>query len=90
MANLTSLACLCHLQLLRSQMAKAAESGLNVMRTWAQAVDSIYPLQPSPGEYVEEIFVGLDYALDQARQHKIKVASLESDECVLGSALDWN
>ena len=64
-----------HVQLLRNLMAIGAQSGLNVMRTWAQGVDPMFALQTSPGVYNEEIFTGLDYALDQARQHNIKVSA---------------
>ena len=63
------------MQLLRTQMAAAAASGLNTMRIWGQAVDPMYRLQPEPGQYNELIFSGLDYALDQARQHNIKVST---------------
>ncbi|KAK9812428.1 hypothetical protein WJX73_010063 [Symbiochloris irregularis] len=60
-------------ELLRNQMARAAAAGLNTMRIWGQAVDPMYQLQTSPGVYNELIFSGLDYALDQARQHNIKI-----------------
>lgn len=67
------------MQLLRDQMAQAGQSGLTVMRAWAQGVDPMFSLQTAPGQYNEEIFTGLDYALDQARQHNIKVRACSGD-----------
>ena len=54
-------------------MDKAVANKLNVMRAFATAVDPTYPLASSPGQYNENMFRGLDYALDQARQRGIKV-----------------
>ncbi|KAK9813329.1 hypothetical protein WJX73_000535 [Symbiochloris irregularis] len=50
-------------QMLRQLMQSAASQGLLVMRTWADAVDSQYALETSPGKYNEAIFRGLDYVL---------------------------
>ena len=50
-------------------------NNLTVMRAWAQSVDSTAVLQTAPGQYNEAVFVGLDYALDQARQHSLKVSA---------------
>jgi mannan endo-1,4-beta-mannosidase len=60
-------------QLLRNIMDKAVGAGLNVMRAWAHAVSPEYALQPSPGQYREAVFRGLDYVLDEARKRKLKV-----------------
>eukprot|EP00891_Asterochloris_glomerata_P005372 jgi/Astpho2/5372/fgenesh1_pg.00075_%23_44_t len=60
-------------QLLREVMDLAVSNNLTVMRIWAQSVDSLAALQISPGVYKEEMFRGLDYALDQASQRNIKV-----------------
>jgi len=60
-------------QLIRNVMDKAVASKLNVMRAFATTVDANYPLATSPGVYNENMFRGLDYALDQARQRGIKV-----------------
>lgn len=61
------------LQLLRSLMDKAVSGGLNVVRAWTHAVSPEYALQPSPGQYNEAVFRGLDYVLDEARKRKLKV-----------------
>ena len=63
----------CGLQLIRTLMDEAVQANLTVMRAWAIGVTSPYYIQPSPGVFSEAIFRGLDYALDQARQHNIKV-----------------
>lgn len=63
-----------HLQLVRAYLDTAVANNLNVMRIWAQTVGfNRAPFQTSPGVYNENIFRGLDYALDQARQRNIKV-----------------
>ena len=54
-------------------MGQAVSSGLTVMRAWADTVDTSYALQTAPGVYNEAVFRGLDYALDQASQHNIRV-----------------
>ena len=65
---------LVHLQLVRAYLDTAVANNLNVMRIWAQTVGfNRAPFQTSPGMYNENIFRGLDYALDQARQRNIKV-----------------
>ena len=62
------------LQLLRSYMDTAVANNLNVMRIWAQTVGfNRAPFQTSPGVYNENIFRGIDYTLDQARQRNLKV-----------------
>ena len=62
------------MQLVKAYLDTAVGSNLNVMRIWAQTVGfNRAPFQTSPGVYNENIFRGLDYALDQARQRNIKV-----------------
>ena len=61
------------LQLVRQLMDEAVADGFTVLRAWATAVDPQYSLQPSPGNFSEPIFRGLDYVLDQARQRNLKV-----------------
>ena len=65
------------MQLVRSYMDTAVANNLNVMRIWAQTVGfNRAPFQTSPGVYNENIFRGLDYTLDQARQRNLKVSAL--------------
>lgn len=56
-------------------MDAAVAAGFTVMRAWTHGVTPNYALQTSPGVYNEAMFRGLDYALDEARQHGIKVSS---------------
>lgn len=60
-------------QLLRQQLQKAQQHGFNLIRTWANPVSLEYTLMESPGSYNEMIFRGLDYFLDEARKHNIRV-----------------
>ena len=61
------------MQLVRAYLDTAVANNLNVMRIWAQTVGfNRAPFQTSPGVYNQNIFRGLDYALDQARQRNIK------------------
>ncbi|KAK9860395.1 hypothetical protein WJX84_005375 [Apatococcus fuscideae] len=62
-------------QLIRTLMDEAAQANLTVMRAWAVGVTSNYAIQTSPGVFNEAMFRGIDYALDQARQHNIKVGT---------------
>ncbi len=65
------------MQLVRSYMDTAVANNLNVMRIWAQTVGfNRAPFQTSPGVYNENIFRGLDYTLDQARQRNLKARIL--------------
>ena len=58
-------------------MDTAVANNLNVMWIWAQTVGfNRAPFQTSPGVYNENIFRGLDYTLDQARQRNLKVRAL--------------
>ena len=67
-------------QLARGYLDTAVANNLNVMRIWAQTVGfNRAPFQTSPGVYNENIFRGLDYALDQARQRNIKAGCAKVD-----------
>jgi hypothetical protein len=55
-------------------MDVAAASGLTVLRFWTNGVTPSYALQQSPGVYNEAMFRGLDYILDEARKHNLKVS----------------
>ena len=63
-------------QMLADLMQSASAKGLTVMRTWAHAVTAPYALQTSPGTYNEDMFRGLDWVLDTARQNGLKVCML--------------
>ncbi|KAL3130967.1 hypothetical protein ABBQ38_000290 [Trebouxia sp. C0009 RCD-2024] len=66
-------------QLVRGYLDTAVTNNLNVMRIWAQTVGfNRAPFQTSPGVYNENIFRGLDYALDQARQRNIKAGCIHA------------
>ena len=68
---------ICDMQLVRSYMDTAVANNLNVMRIWAQTVGfNRAPFQTSPGVYNENLFRGLDYTLDQARQRNLKASTL--------------
>ncbi len=53
-------------------MDAALAAGLNTLRLWSHGVTAAFSSQPAPGVYTEHMFRGLDYALDQARQRKLK------------------
>lgn len=59
--------------MVRSQLDKAQQFGLNVMRTWAHPVTAPYALMTGPGQYREEMFRGLDYLIDEARKRGIRL-----------------
>ncbi|KAK9815739.1 hypothetical protein WJX72_008765 [[Myrmecia] bisecta] len=60
-------------QLLRAQLDAAVKAGFTVMRAWGVGVTRAFQLEMEPGVYNEAVFWGLDYALDEARQRKLKV-----------------
>ena len=62
-------------QLIRSLWDTAVNNNLNLVRFFAFAVSPEYALQPSPGQYSEAIFRGLDYALEQLRSRGLKVGT---------------
>lgn len=55
-------------------MDEAIEANLTVMRAWAVGVTSTYAVQTSPGVFSEPMLRGIDYALDQARQHNLRAS----------------
>ncbi|CAL5227333.1 g10275 [Coccomyxa viridis] len=59
-------------QLIRTLWDTAVENNLNLVRFFAFGVSPEYALQPSPGQYSEAIFRGLDYALEQLRTRGLK------------------
>lgn len=65
-------------------MDKAVANKLNVLRAFATAVDPYYPMETAPGIYKENVFRGLDYALEQARQRGLKVQAP-----LFGCFLSW-
>ncbi|GMH44902.1 hypothetical protein BSKO_12859 [Bryopsis sp. KO-2023] len=58
---------------IREMFRQASASGLNVIRTWAHTNHKKFPFQEKPGHYEEETFKALDYILDEARKHGIRV-----------------
>lgn len=62
-------------QLIRTLWDTAVENNLNLVRFFAFGVSPEYALQPSPGQYSEAIFRGLDYALEQLRTRGLKVCA---------------
>ena len=63
------------MQLIRTLWDTAVENNLNLVRFFAFGVSPEYALQPSPGQYSEAIFRGLDYALEQLRTRGLKVCA---------------
>lgn len=59
--------------LVRSLLQKAQHAGMNVVRLWAHPVSKQYALMDGPGSYNEHIFRGLDYFIDEARKHNIRL-----------------
>lgn len=45
---------------------RARAAGATVLRGWAHTLDPAHPLQTAPGEYSEEAFLGLDWAVASA------------------------
>jgi len=58
---------------------EAASSGLKVMRVWAHTIRPERPLQPSPGQYDEEVFQGLDWINDECSKRGLKVIWMFAD-----------
>ncbi|CAN4122876.1 unnamed protein product [Withania somnifera] len=56
-----------------SALQDAASHGLTVGRTWAFSDAGYSPLQYSPGTYNENMFQGLDFAINEAGKNKIKL-----------------
>ncbi len=59
-------------------MDAALAAGLNTLRLWSHGVTAAFSSQPAPGAFAEHMFRGLDYALDQARQRKLKARPLHA------------
>ncbi|BAT82775.1 hypothetical protein LR48_Vigan07g285200 [Vigna angularis] len=51
----------------------AANHGLSIARTWAFSDAGDNPLQYSPGSYNEDMFLGLDFVISEARKHGTKL-----------------
>ncbi|PKA54629.1 Mannan endo-1,4-beta-mannosidase 1 [Apostasia shenzhenica] len=57
-----------------STFQQASSHGLNVVRTWAFSDGgSNHALQTSPGVYNEQMFVGLDFVISEAKKHGLYV-----------------
>ncbi|KAL9327802.1 hypothetical protein ACSQ67_002805 [Phaseolus vulgaris] len=52
---------------------EAASHGLTVARTWAFSDGGYRPLQYSPGFYNDQMFMGLDFVISEARKYGIKL-----------------
>jgi mannan endo-1,4-beta-mannosidase len=56
------------------QLLEMARHRITVLRTWAfDENPESFAFQPGPGEYNEETFARLDYIVDSARRHGIRV-----------------
>ncbi|KAL9330500.1 hypothetical protein ACSQ67_000110 [Phaseolus vulgaris] len=51
----------------------AANHGLSIARTWAFSDGGDRPLQYSPGSYNEDMFLGLDFVISEARRYGTKL-----------------
>eukprot|EP01026_Neomeris_dumetosa_P001875 TRINITY_DN1048_c0_g1_i10.p1 TRINITY_DN1048_c0_g1~~TRINITY_DN1048_c0_g1_i10.p1 ORF type:complete len:522 (-),score=65.63 TRINITY_DN1048_c0_g1_i10:651-2216(-) len=60
-------------QLITQMMDEASELGLNVIRTWAHTNDPKFKFQEKPGKYAEWAFQALDWIIEDARRHGMKV-----------------
>ncbi|GMH40074.1 hypothetical protein BSKO_07978 [Bryopsis sp. KO-2023] len=60
-------------QMVREMLDMGQDAGFHAMRAWAHTVSPDFALQSSPGVYNEGMFRGLDYFLDEARKHDIRV-----------------
>lgn len=58
---------------LEAQLAAANAAGLNVVRAWAHTVDPSYPVMRSPGVYDEAGLDAIDFLLDRANKHGVRV-----------------
>ena len=59
--------------------AMAQRLGINYIRMWAFSLASGYPLQIAPGVYDDTMFQALDFVLDQAGKHGIRVSLVLTD-----------
>eukprot|EP01023_Acetabularia_acetabulum_P007574 TRINITY_DN1330_c0_g1_i1.p1 TRINITY_DN1330_c0_g1~~TRINITY_DN1330_c0_g1_i1.p1 ORF type:complete len:258 (-),score=30.00 TRINITY_DN1330_c0_g1_i1:984-1757(-) len=60
-------------QLITQMMDEASDLGLNVIRTWAHTNDPKFKFQEKPGKYQERTFQALDWIIEDARRHDMKV-----------------
>ena len=58
---------------LRGLLEAAQGVNFTVIRVWAHGVLPQYSLMRGPGNYSEAVFAGLDYMLDEARKHNLRV-----------------
>ncbi|XP_020231411.1 mannan endo-1,4-beta-mannosidase 7 [Cajanus cajan] len=56
-----------------SSFQEATNHGLNIARTWAFSDGGYKPLQYSPGSYNEDMFLGLDFVISEARRYGTKL-----------------
>lgn len=56
-----------------SSFQEATNHGLNIARTWAFSDGGFKPLQYSPGSYNEDMFLGLDFVISEARKYGTKL-----------------
>ncbi|KAK7280679.1 hypothetical protein RJT34_25746 [Clitoria ternatea] len=56
-----------------SAFQEATNHGLNLARIWAFSDGGYKPLQHSPGSYNEDMFLGLDFVISEARKYGTKL-----------------
>lgn len=56
-----------------SVFQNAAALGMTSARTWAHSIFEQFPFQTAPGQYDENGVKALDYVIDSARRHGIKL-----------------
>ncbi|KAK8466798.1 hypothetical protein PHAVU_008G135400 [Phaseolus vulgaris] len=56
-----------------SAFQAAANHGLSIARTWAFSDGEDRPLQYSPGSYNEDMFLGLEFIIAEARRYGTKL-----------------
>jgi Cellulase (glycosyl hydrolase family 5) len=76
------------------QLLEMSRQGMTVLRTWAFDDDpDAFAFQPGPGEYNEAAFAKLDYIVDSARRHGIRViltmTNYWSDYGGIGAYAGW-
>ncbi|KAK9820359.1 hypothetical protein WJX72_009412 [[Myrmecia] bisecta] len=74
--------------IIRELFAKAAAANLNVVRTCAHTTNPHHPLQASPGMYNEDVFEGLDFIVEEARLHGLRVIISFADNWKLAGGVD--
>ena len=71
------------------QMNEAVSAGLKVMRMWAHTITEGHALQTKPGEFDEEILLGLDFVLHEARKRGLKLILAMADNWYPVGGVDW-